>query len=133
MSQAPSADGRTSRFVAEDPRLLAMARGMRKEPTPAEAAIWEVLRRKALNGLKFRRQHAIEGYIVDFYCHEKQLCVELDGAPHLTPAGKERDEYRDSQLRSKGLTVLRFPSDAALNDLESFKRAILAAAEAIHP
>ena len=133
MSQAPSPEGRTSRFVSEDPRVLAMARAMRKEPTPAEDVIWDVLRRKALGGLKFRRQHAIEGYVVDFYCHEKRLCIELDGAPHLTPAGKERDDYRDSQLRAKGLTVLRFENQAALNDLEAFKRTVLATAEQILP
>jgi very-short-patch-repair endonuclease len=108
-----------------------MARGMRKEPTPAEAIVWEALRRKALNGLKFRRQHAVEGYIVDFYCHEKMLCIELDGAPHLTPAGKERDDFRDSQLQAKGLTVLRFSNDEALRDFESFKQRIIATAEAI--
>jgi len=64
------------------PKLRQYARDMRKEPTDAEAVLWNVLRGKKLEAMRFRRQHPIENYIVDFICLEEKLIIELDGSQH---------------------------------------------------
>lgn len=121
---------RSAQINAEDARLKRVAAGMRKESTPAESRVWELLRGKRLMGLRFKRQHALCGYIVDFYCHESRLCIELDGAPHFTVAGRERDVRRDQILESKGFRVLHFENELVLKDLESFRLNILNAIQA---
>ena len=67
--------------------------------------------------LKFNRQHSIVGYIVDFYCADKKLIIELDGAQHFTEEGKLSDKERDSDLKSLGYTVLRCPNSEIKKDL----------------
>ncbi len=96
-------------------KLKPLAREMRKNPTPAEEALWEELRKQRL-GVKFRRQHAIERFIVDFYCGEAGLAIEVDGPIHQYAA--EQDAIRQQFLESQGLRVLRFANDEVLNDLE---------------
>ena len=117
--------GRTSQIVSEDWRLKKVAIGLRQEATPAEELVWGMLRAKRLNGLKFRRQHVLHGSIVDFYCHEKRLVIELDGAPHLEAGQKAKDPQRDSALSFKGFTVLRFMNEDVFHDPYKFKVAIL--------
>lgn len=73
-----------------------------------------ILRAKRLEGLKFRRQHPIGKYIVDFVCLEKMVVVELDGGQHATPKAKEYDEKRDNWLEKEGYQVLRFWDDEFL-------------------
>ncbi|MEQ9373344.1 MAG: HsdR family type I site-specific deoxyribonuclease [Coleofasciculus chthonoplastes F3-SA18-01] len=105
--------------------LLKRARELRKKQTPAEIIFWETVRAKRFCGLKFRRQHQIGHYIVDFYCHQYQLVIELDGGVHQQPQQKKRDRERENYLKSLGHTVLRFPNQAIFNDLESVLRSIL--------
>lgn len=88
---------------------------LRKNLTPAEAAMWKMLQNKQLNGKKFRRQVSIENYIVDFYCAEARLIIELDGEVHNHPAIAENDQYRDERLRDLGYTVLRFENKDVFN------------------
>ena len=83
--------------------------------TPAERVLWRVLRGRQLDGLRFRRQQIIDGYIVDFYCHASGLVVELDGPIHLAQA--EYDRERDLALAARGLRVLRFPNEEVIQDL----------------
>src|SRR5688500_17970966 len=78
--------------------LKPFARTMRNVPTPAEQRLWEQLRNRG-TGAKFRRQHAIEGFIVDFVCIEHKLIIELDGSIHDEPDQKLYDETRQSQLQ----------------------------------
>jgi very-short-patch-repair endonuclease len=117
--------GRASQIAAEEGRYKRAAAAMRHDATWAESMVWGVLRGKRLQGLRFRRQHVLYGYILDFYCHELRLCIELDGAPHLEPEQKAKDELRDSDLRMKGYTVIRMMNDAVLADLEGFRLRIL--------
>ena len=124
--------GRTSQIVSEDWRLKKVAIALRQEATPAEEAVWAQLRGKRLQGLKFRRQHVLHGYIVDFYCHEKRLCIELDGAPHLEPEQMTKDAARDSRLEFKGYTVLRIMNELVLKDIARFRETILEAATKPH-
>jgi very-short-patch-repair endonuclease len=91
-----------------DPRLLEYARSMRREPTPAERVMWQLLRNRQLAGFKFRRQHPLGLYIADFYSRDAALVVELDGDSHFTPEGIEHDRIRHADLQSMNLFVLRF-------------------------
>ncbi|HJZ58923.1 MAG TPA: endonuclease domain-containing protein [Gemmataceae bacterium] len=93
-----------------DPRLLDFARSMRCEPTPAEKVMWRLLRNRQLAGFKFRRQHPLGLYILDFYSRDAALVVELDGDSYFTPEGIEHDRVRHAYLASLGLFVLRFPN-----------------------
>jgi very-short-patch-repair endonuclease len=78
--------------------------------------MWNQLKRHQLNGLDFDRQKIIGNYIVDFYCAEKDVVIELDGASH--EGREEYDEQRDAFLRDLGLTVIRIPVSAVLRNLE---------------
>ncbi|OHE84259.1 MAG: DNA methylase [Lysobacterales bacterium RIFOXYD1_FULL_69_11] len=89
---------------------LDKARQLRRGMTDAERALWYHLRAGRLDGLKFRRQHPIPPYVVDFYCDAARLVIELDGSQHT----EEHDLHRTRFLESKGLTVLRFWNDDVL-------------------
>ena len=88
--------------------LTTTRKQLRNNLTPAEAALWNLLKNKQLNGYRFRRQVSIENYIVDFYCPEIRLVVELDGSVHNHPQIAENDKNRDERLTDLGYTVLRF-------------------------
>ena len=85
---------------------LGRSRDLRRRQTDAEAALWRHLRRRGLVGLKFRRQHPIHGYIVDFFCSEARLAVELDGGQHAEAFA--RDVLRTQELERRGIRVVRF-------------------------
>ncbi len=97
-------------------KLKPLARRMRKESTPAEAALWQRLRGKKVLGLRFRRQHAIERFIVDFYCRRAYLIIEVDGPIHQYTA--KEDAVRQDFLESKGLKVLRFRNEEVLENCD---------------
>ena len=81
---------------------------LRKKATPAERVLWSCLRGNQLRGRKFRRQHSIGPYVVDFYCHEERIVIELDGHHHYSGPGSEYDEVREQFMRTMGIQVLRF-------------------------
>ena len=91
---------RTSRIDGDRVRGIAShverQKELRSDPTPAEYALWQFLRAKQLNGKKFRRQHGIGPYIVDFYCDEGKIVVEVDGSVHDTNEAVEYDQERDN-------------------------------------
>ena len=91
-----------------DPQLLIFAKSMRHTSTDAENLMWQILRAKRFMNLKFRRQHVIKPYIVDFYCHEIGLVIELDGSQHGMDVAVEYDADRTSFLEALGLTVVRY-------------------------
>lgn len=99
-----------------------LAREMRHEPTLEEAMAWERLRRHQLLGLKFRRQHAIQRFIVDFSCGSVRLVIELDGSIHRE--NRERDAIREEFLQHQGLRVLRFTNNQVRADLDGVMNAI---------
>ena len=86
-----------------DPQLLEFAKIMRQNATDAEHLMWQLLRAKRFMNLKFRRQHVIAPYIVDFYCHELGLVIELDGSQHGTGDAIEYDTERTKFLEVLGL------------------------------
>jgi very-short-patch-repair endonuclease len=102
------------------------ARGLRQNMADAEQKLWYRLRNRQLGGRKFRRQHEIDYYIVDFVCNEAMLIVELDGGQHAEQVGY--DEHRARHLQAKGYRVLRFWNNEALTNIESVLEVILEAA-----
>ncbi|WP_374528027.1 endonuclease domain-containing protein [Acinetobacter sp.] len=107
-----------------DPKLLEFAKNMRSNATDAEHLMWQLLRAKRFMNLKFRRQHVIKPYIVDFYCHELGLVIELDGSQHGTGDAIEYDAERTKFLDALGLSVVRYwnydvlrRTDVVLEDL----------------
>ena len=94
--------------------LLNRAREMRQQCTRAERRAWLLLRNHRMFGLKFKRQVVIEDFIVDFYCHEHRLILELDGDVHAEPAQIEKDQRRDARLRELGYRILRVPNGMVL-------------------
>jgi very-short-patch-repair endonuclease len=88
-------------------RKLALARELRRNPTPTERHAWSLLRNQGILGLKFRRQHVLHGFIVDFYCSELRLVLELDGDHHREPSLASYDAARSAWLEGAGYRVIR--------------------------
>lgn len=98
----------TLKFEPQYANLTAISRSLRKNQTLEESVLWDKLRNGRLAGYKFRRQHQVGPYVLDFVCLGKNLVVELDGAEHFTEEGKIADQRRDQALVLLGFTVLRF-------------------------
>jgi len=99
--------------------LKARVRELRQNATEAEQLMWNILRNRGVHGAKFRRQHPLAGFILDFYCHEAKLCVELDGSQHAEGEQVRYDEERTKILREQhGVQVIRFWNSDVLNRTE---------------
>ena len=108
-------------------RTLQRARSLRRQLTPPEVRLWVALRRKG-QGLRFRRQHPIGCYVLDFYCERARLAVEVDGAFHWAGDGQERDAVRDAWVAEQGVRRLRLAARLVMQDLDTALRMIGAAA-----
>lgn len=108
---------------------LQRARDIRREPTDAESKLWYHLRAGRLGKLKFRRQHPVPPYIVDFCCPDRKLIVELDGSQH----SPDVDAARTAYLQSQGFNVIRFWDNEALTQTDSVLEAIWSASHAPDP
>jgi len=106
-------------------KMVEIARQFRKEPTRGEAILWDVLRNRNFQGLKFRRQQPIGPFVVDFYCPEKRLIVEVDGPIHASQV--EADRNRQNLLESLNLWFVRLKTSEVENDLRTVLRKIQAA------
>ena len=98
-----------------------LARNLRNAPTQAEFLVWQKLRHKQIEGYRFRRQHPIGNFIVDFVCLEKSLVVEIDGGQH---ADSVSDHVRDARLQQKGFRVMRFWNSDVMGNLNGVLEAI---------
>lgn len=107
---------------------LKRARRMRRALTPPELALWSQLKGRKLDGLAFRRQHPAGPYILDFYCTEARLAVEVDGQGHGYEQQGVRDDRRDARLNGEGIEVLRIPTREIRGDLLPVLNTIKAAA-----
>jgi very-short-patch-repair endonuclease len=110
-------------------KLKTRSREFRQDQTGAEERLWSRLRGRQLAGMKFRRQHAIGPFVVDFYCPEKKLVIEVDGPIHDGQA--DEDKYREQELRTRGFRVLRLRNENLLGDLDNVIAKIEAAFAAI--
>ncbi|MDR0792158.1 MAG: DUF559 domain-containing protein [Chitinophagaceae bacterium] len=99
------------------PKMFELAKELRKNMTDAEKLLWNYLK-TGVNGLKFRRQHPIGMYIVDFYCHKVKLIIELDGSIHDKEEIKKHDEVREDDLRKWGYNILKFRNEILFTGIE---------------
>lgn len=106
---------RTTRGQADH---LDLKRRLRSDMTGPEIRLWSKLRARQLQGLKFRRQHGIGAYIVDFYCPEQSLVIEIDGDSHADAAQIVKDKQREKYLQSLGLRVIRYINDDIVKNLD---------------
>ena len=106
-----------SKLIHNNEVLKERRKELRKNQTKTEEILWFELRHEKL-GFKFKRQHSIGGYILDFYCPQKKLIVELDGEVHNTKEAKEYDEVRDKYFKELGYTTIRFLNREVENDIE---------------
>ncbi|MBI4936837.1 MAG: DUF3418 domain-containing protein [Nitrosomonadales bacterium] len=104
--------------------MLVRARTLRKNATDAENLLWQLLRRNQLLGHGFRRQHPLGSYILDFYCHQVKLAIELDGGQHAEDTQHKHDDRRSAWLRKQGVTVLRFWNNDVLQNTEGVLQVI---------
>lgn len=102
-----------------DPNLLALARQLRREQTTAEGLLWALLRNRQVMGCKFRRQHPIAPYVLDFYCAEAHLGIELDGGQHNESEAQARDNDRTAFLAARGIKMIRFWNHEVLQETEA--------------
>ena len=91
---------------------------LRNNSTSAEAILWIFLNKRQLENRKFRRQHSIANYIVDFYCHSEMLIIEVDGEIHSNPAIAHADGIRDEKLRSLGFKILRIRNREVFHNID---------------
>jgi very-short-patch-repair endonuclease len=103
-----------------------LAQNLRKNQTHAERLLWSKLRSRGLSGYKFRRQHPIDNYILDFYCHEARLAIELDGGQHAKTENLEKDSKRTVTLNQIGIRVIRFWNNEVLENLDDVVAEIVA-------
>ena len=103
---------------------VANARRLRKEMSLPELMLWNVIRRGQVNGLKFRRQHPIGPYVLDFFCSAARLAVEVDGQSHTAGEQPEKDAARDRWLARQGIMTLRIPAPHILESVDSALSAI---------
>jgi type I restriction enzyme, R subunit len=109
--------------------LKLLARELRKSQTTAEKIFWDTVKKRRFLDLKFRRQHQVGFYIVDFYCSEYNIVIELDGGIHDKPANKKNDAERDLSLKLQGYKVFRFRNERIISELNSVLQEL---AEYIH-
>ena len=100
------------------PYLEARRKQLRSNLTPAEAKLWTILKNSTFKGKKFRRQHSIENYIVDFYCPSEKLIIELDGQVHFNTEQLNLDAIRDARLYTLGNKILRFENKLVFEALD---------------
>ena len=118
-------DEKISRHLRE--KLIESARRMRETPTHAEGLLWKKLRKKRLGGFRFRRQHIIYTFIVDFYCPLAKLVIEVDGSVHDDQ--EEYDREREEIIENLGYQVLRFRNDQIEREIEAVLAGIYGACE----
>jgi len=113
--------------IHNHPRLKERRQKLRNKATRAERLLWNVLKGKRLKGIKFRRQHSVDFFILDFYCPELKLAIEVDGPSHLNK--EEYDIFRQSHIESYGIEFLRFTNNDIYENLQGVTKLILNWAE----
>lgn len=124
-------EGKKKRGLPED--ILKNARDLRRNQTDAEQLMWALLRDRRLLNKKFRRQHPINRYVLDFYCHDEKLAIELDGGQHNEEKNKLYDEKRAGFLTEQGIRILRFWNHQVLQETESVMQAVYDALQVEDP
>lgn len=111
-------------YFGAGPELMKLAGELRKNMTPAEKLLWQKLRNRKVRGYRFRRQHPLKEFIMDFFCYEAKLVIEVDGEVHNTISQSERDQERTEILKEFGLRELRFTNMDVFENIEKVIRKI---------
>ncbi len=111
-------------IIPYNPKLKALARRLRNNSTKSEILLWKYLRGKQLHGFDFHRQRPIDNFIVDFFCQELYLGIELDGYSHLLDSNVDRDIRKEKRLNALGVKLIRFWDEEVFNDLDNVLRVI---------
>ena len=106
-----------------------LRQGLRIAATPAEIALWQYLKKSQVGGLKFRRQHSVGEFVLDFYCPEIKLGIEVDGEVHNAPMAYERDMIKTQFLNQNSISVLRYHNEVVFNNAQGIIDSILHFAE----
>jgi very-short-patch-repair endonuclease len=109
----------TRRRPRATPELHLRAVKLRQNSTASEELLWQHLRNRRLNDLKFRRQHMMKPFILDFYCPEHSLAIEIDGSIHDLPTSQIYDGTRQAKLEMQGIRFLRFSAEQVMSDIDS--------------
>jgi very-short-patch-repair endonuclease len=112
-------------FYGASKSIFLRALELRKSLTPAEKLLWEELKRKEIFRVRFKRQHPIDIFIVDFYCHKYKLAIEVDGDIHLKEEVREYDDGRSHDIEKLGIKILRFTNKEVIENIEMVKQRIL--------
>ena len=112
------------KIIPYKPHLKAYARQLRNNSTKSEIKLWKCLKGKTMYGYDFHRQKPLLDFIVDFYCHEQELVIELDGYTHQFEEVRNKDSIKQTALEGIGLTILRFQDGEVRNDINNVLRAI---------
>jgi very-short-patch-repair endonuclease len=113
-----------SKIIPYNPNLKSLARKLRKDMTYGEVLLWNELKEDKLWGFDFDRQRCIDNYIVDFYCKDLMLAIEIDGMSHDSEEAFAKDELRQGKLESFGVAFLRFSEAEVKNDMTNVIRVI---------
>ena len=112
------------KIIPYNPKLKEFARQLRNNSTKSEIFLWKHLKGKQMMGYDFHRQKPLDNYIVDFFCHELMLAIELDGYTHQLEDVIKKDEKKEKKLNELGVNVLRFQDKEIYNDVENVLRVI---------
>lgn len=112
------------KIIPYNPKLKEFARQLRNDSTKTEIFLWLKLKGKQMHGYDFHRQKPIDNYILDFFCYELMLGIEVDGYSHQFLAVYNRDGIKEKRMNQLGINVLRFSDDQVLNEMENVIRAI---------
>ena len=112
------------KIIPYNPKLKEYARRLRNNSTKSEIILWKYLKGKQMLGYDFHRQKPIDNYIVDFFCYELMLAIEIDGYTHLLEDVQVKDEKKEKRLNELGIYVLRVIDDLVFNDIENVLREI---------
>jgi very-short-patch-repair endonuclease len=108
-----------------DQNLKPLRQILRRNQTDAERKLWNAIRNRQLLGLKFIRQYSVGNYILDFYCSEKRLAIELDGGQHADEENKKADDERTAYLNQQDIKVIRFWNNDVLQNIEGVGESII--------
>ena len=112
------------RIIPYNPKLKLLARKLRNNSTRSEIRLWQKIKGREMQGYDFHRQKPIDNFILDFFCHELMLGIELDGYSHELVEVFEKDTVKANKMRSLGISILRFTDDEIAHDMENVLRGI---------
>jgi very-short-patch-repair endonuclease len=118
-----------NKYLYNDPSAKLDRRRLRKNATDAERKLWSILRSRRMAGLKFFQQYSVGSYILDFYCPEQRLAIEVDGGQHADVYSQQHDAHRNRYLRELNIRVIRFWNNDVLQNIEGVGKKIREEAE----